>query len=177
MSGADMYHGWSRLDFRTQTGAKRMLVCPKRGAGLYNIFKLVPTARGTCTTYRGHLYRSYDKPAPSIPQTCAIEWGKRAMSNTVLADSRVVRCTICNEQHGFAGNPRYSLHHAGKDVWTWSKGCDSECTGRHICWTWSKYAVDQVQIYGGPGPDIRWTRSKYAVDQVQGVGKGVFAWG
>ena len=138
MSGAGLYDGWSKLDFIIQAGANRKRICPKHGAGLYNIFKLVPTARGTCTTYRGHLYRSYDKPAPSIPQTCAIEWGRRAMSNTVLADSRVVRCTICNERHGFAGNPRYSLHHAGKNVWTWSRGCDSECTGRHMCWTWSK---------------------------------------
>ena len=97
MSGAGLYDGWSRLDFRWQTGANRMHIRPKRGAGMYNIFKLVPTARGTCTTYRGHLYRSYDKPAPSIPQTCAIEWGRRAMSNTVLADFRVARCTECNE--------------------------------------------------------------------------------
>ena len=65
-NGAGLYGGWRRLDFIIQTGANRKRISPKRGAGMYNIFKLVPTARGTCTTYRGHLYRSLDRPAPYI---------------------------------------------------------------------------------------------------------------
>ena len=42
MGGAGMYDGWYRLDFRWQTGANRMRICRKRGAGMYNIFKPAP---------------------------------------------------------------------------------------------------------------------------------------
>ena len=51
MDGAGVLNGWSRLDFRGQTGANRMRVCGKHGAGMrYKI-----------------------KPAPLVGETCAVD--------------------------------------------------------------------------------------------------------
>ena len=75
MSGAGLYGGWRRLDFIIQTGANRKRISPKRGAGMYNIFKPLPLAWQTCTTYTANLHRSHNKPAPTILQTCAARTG------------------------------------------------------------------------------------------------------
>ena len=51
MDGAGVLSGWYRLDFREQTGANRMRVCGKHGAGMrYKI-----------------------KPAPLVGETCAVD--------------------------------------------------------------------------------------------------------
>ena len=42
MSGAGLYNGWCKLDFIIQAGANRKRICPKHGAGMYNIFKPAP---------------------------------------------------------------------------------------------------------------------------------------
>ena len=42
MDGAGVLNGWSRLDFRGQTGANRMRVCGKRGAGMRYKIKPAP---------------------------------------------------------------------------------------------------------------------------------------
>ena len=70
VNGAGLYGGWRRLDFIIQTGANRKRISPKRGAGMYNIFKPLPLAWQTCTTYTANLHRSHYKPAPTILQTC-----------------------------------------------------------------------------------------------------------
>ena len=69
-SGAGLYGGWRRLDFIIQTGATRKRISPKRGAGMYNIFKPLPLAWQTCTTYTTNLHHPHNKPAPSTQQTC-----------------------------------------------------------------------------------------------------------
>ena len=42
MDGAGVLNGWSRLDFRGQTGANRMRVCGKHGAGMRYKIKPAP---------------------------------------------------------------------------------------------------------------------------------------
>ena len=42
MDGAGVLNGWYRLDFREQTGANRMRVCGKRGAGMRYKIKPAP---------------------------------------------------------------------------------------------------------------------------------------
>ena len=42
LNGAGVLNGWYRLDFREQTGANRMRVCGKRGAGMRYKIKPAP---------------------------------------------------------------------------------------------------------------------------------------
>ena len=71
-------------------------VYARNAAPADNIFKLVPTARGTCTTYKGDLHRSQGVPAPFVVQTCARQMVFFAVGRLVFGGFGCYTCNTIN---------------------------------------------------------------------------------